>query len=57
MLMDLYTSIDNFQLFQNQIVPLIARTIVLNMGLLYARRIYSDYALIGQIANAFVRVV
>jgi acyl-CoA oxidase len=39
------TPISQFQLYQNQIVPLIARTVVLNMGLLYARRIYSDYLL------------
>ncbi len=56
------TSIDNFQLFQNQIVPLIARTIILNMGLLYVRRVYSDYTLNSDkynnvIFNNVVRIV
>lgn len=37
------TPIADFQLFQNQIVPLIARTIVLNLGLLNIRKIYSAY--------------
>jgi acyl-CoA oxidase len=39
------TPISNYQLFQNQIVPLIARTITLNIGLLYIRKIYSEYLL------------
>lgn len=39
------TPISNYQLFQNQIVPLISKTIVLNIGLLYIRQLYSDYIL------------
>ncbi len=39
------TPISKFQLFQNQIVPLISRAIVLNIGLLYIRSVYSDYLL------------
>jgi acyl-CoA oxidase len=39
------TAISTYQLFQNQLVPLIARTIVLNMGLLHTRKVYSDYIL------------
>jgi acyl-CoA oxidase len=37
------TPILNFQLFQNQVVPLIAKTYCLNIGLLAIRRIYSEY--------------
>ena len=37
------TPIGKFQLFNNQIIPLIAKTFVYNMGLLYIRKIYSDY--------------
>jgi acyl-CoA oxidase len=32
-----------FQLFQNQIVPLIAKTYIYNLGLLSIRKVYSDY--------------
>lgn len=39
------TPISNYQMFQNQIVPLIARTFVLNIGLLSIRKIYSDFLL------------
>jgi acyl-CoA oxidase len=39
------TPISQFQLYQNQVVPLIARTVVLNMGLLYVRKLYSEYLL------------
>lgn len=39
------TPILNYQLYQNQMVPLIAKTIVLNVGLLHIRRIYSEYIL------------
>lgn len=39
------TPISKFQLFQNQIVPLITRTIVYNLGLLAIRRVYCDYLL------------
>jgi len=37
------TPISKFQLFQNQIVPLISRTIVYNIGLHYVGAVYSDY--------------
>jgi len=39
------TPIGNFQLFNNQIMPLICKTYVFNMGLMYIRRIYCDYLL------------
>lgn len=39
------TPILKFQLFQNQIVPLITRSIVLNIGLLFIRSTYCDYLL------------
>jgi acyl-CoA oxidase len=39
------TPISQYQLFQNQISPLIARTIVLNLGLLEIRKNFSDYLL------------
>jgi acyl-CoA oxidase len=39
------TPILNFQLFQNQIVPLIVKTYCINIGLLAIRKIYSDYIL------------
>jgi acyl-CoA oxidase len=39
------TPIANYQLFQNQIVPLLSRTLVLNAALLNIRKIYSDYCL------------
>lgn len=39
------TPIIQYQLFQNQIVPLLARTIVLNIGLLHIRKLYSEYLL------------
>ncbi len=37
------TAISNYQLFQNQITPLIVRTLVLNVGLLEIRKIYSEF--------------
>lgn len=37
------TPIFNFQLFQNQIIPLFARTLVYNVSLLHIRKLYSDY--------------
>ncbi len=37
------TPIGKFQLFNNQVVSLICKTFVFNMGLMYIRRIYSDY--------------
>jgi acyl-CoA oxidase len=39
------TPISSYQLFQNQIVPLIARTLVLNIGLNTIRKIYSEYCI------------
>jgi acyl-CoA oxidase len=39
------TPISKFQLFQNQIVPLISRTIVYNIGLHHVGAVYSDYLL------------
>jgi acyl-CoA oxidase len=39
------TPISKFQLFQNQVVPLISKAIVYNIGLLYVRTVYSDYLL------------
>ncbi len=39
------TPISTFQLFQNQIIPMITRTIVLNLGLMQIRKVYSDYLL------------
>ncbi len=39
------TPIATYQLFQNQIVPLICNTLVLNTGLLAIRKIYSDYSI------------
>lgn len=39
------TPISTYQLFQNQIVPLICRTLVLNSGLLAIRKVYSDYCI------------
>jgi acyl-CoA oxidase len=35
--------INSFQLFQNQIVPLITKTYIYNLGLLSIRKVYSDY--------------
>lgn len=37
------TPISEYQLYQNQITPLIARTLVLNVGLNYIRNQYSNY--------------
>ena len=37
--------IAEFQLFQNQIVPLTARLLVYNLGLLHIRNVYSNYLL------------
>ena len=37
------TPISKFQLFQNQIVPMISRTIILNLGLMQIRKVYCDY--------------
>lgn len=39
------TPISTYQLFQNQIVPLICKTLIYNVGLLAIRKIYSDYCL------------
>ncbi len=39
------TAVINYQLFKNHIVPLIARTITLNIGLLHCREVYSEYLL------------
>lgn len=39
------TPICTYQLFQNQVVPLLCRTLILNVGLLAIRKIYSDYSL------------
>jgi acyl-CoA oxidase len=39
------TPINTFQIFQNQITPLIARTVVYNSALLSIRKIYSDYCI------------
>jgi len=39
------TPIGTFQLFNNQVLPLICRTFVYNMGLMYIRRVYCDYLL------------
>ena len=37
------TPISTYQLFQNQIVPLLCRTLILNVGLLAIRKVYSEY--------------
>jgi len=39
------TSIAEFQLFQNQIVPLTVRLLIYNLGLLHIRNVYSNYLL------------
>ena len=45
------TPISKFQLFQNQIVPLISRTIILNIGLTQIRKVYTDYSMNTQKYN------
>lgn len=37
------TPIFNYQIFQNQIIPLLSRTLIYNVGLLYIRNLYSNY--------------
>ena len=39
------TPIGNFQLFNNQVMPLIVKTFVFNMGLMHIRRVYCNYLL------------
>ncbi len=39
------TPISEFQLFQNQIVPLTVRLVIYNLGLLQIRKVYSDFLL------------
>lgn len=39
------TAIAQFQLFQNQIVPLTVRSLIFNLGLLHIRNVYSNYLL------------
>lgn len=46
------TPILTYQLFQNQLVPLICRTIVLNLGLKSIRKIYCDYCLSPESFNS-----
>ncbi len=37
------TPIGKFQIFNNQVIPLICKTFIINIGLMYVRRIYAEY--------------
>lgn len=48
------TPINEYQLYQNQIIPLIVRTLILNVGLNYVRNVYSKFIVAKAKSNNFV---